>query len=378
MIAGCAQVSPTQPVPQANGIVATEPKLGGADVAYLINQRYRATPSKCFVDKPVYECSGLLLRTVPTGSAGTSFWQLTNDEVTSGVARLSYARADLPPVHPPYPVGFVLADRPTAVGNGQPYELKCGCPPIGGGMPDCAPCPGDPIAVGVSAWDVAAPAKLAVQAVYYDVANIDALGVSFSYARADMLMTRLISGRGDAGMIVREFAAPVQRPLTFRCVYPRDAGTGVPDRCLSAKHPTCASVGVTTPQAWVALFNSGRLCSFDPSAQSVDTSTRTRAAIVESNRFWNEAIIGVWPQNVPEEIPFDAIFYVGDGLGGAQFVQRDYLQTTGRFMPVLHVDLTQTPGARAFTYNPTEQSFTLNGALDAPPPPDTKWQPGPR
>ncbi|MGC7411666.1 hypothetical protein [Pandoraea pneumonica] len=208
--------------------------------------------------------------------------------------------------------------------------------------------------------------------------SINALGVSFSYARADMLMTRLISGRGDAGMIVREFAAPVQRPLTFRCIYPRDAGTGTPDRCLNGHNPTCASLGVTTPQGWITWFNQSLHCNFAPDAQSVDVSTKTRAYIPESNRFWNEAIIGVWPQDVPEEIPFEAIFYVGDGLGGAQFVQRDYLQTTGRFMPLLHVDLTQSPGARAFTYNPTEQSFTLNGALDAPPPPDTKWQPGPR
>ncbi|VVE45495.1 hypothetical protein PIN31009_04345 [Pandoraea iniqua] len=157
--------------------------LSGADVANLINQRYRNTPSKCFVNSPVYECSGVLLRTAPRDGAGGNFWRLSADDAAAGYAELSYARQDLPRVDPPDTVGFVLADRPTAAGDGKPYALVCGCPPVQSPLPPCTPCPANASAAGVSLWNASAPASLAVQAIYYDVAAGGQLAQAVRYQK---------------------------------------------------------------------------------------------------------------------------------------------------------------------------------------------------
>lgn len=441
--------------------------LSGADVAYQINQRYQKTPSKCFVANPVQECSGVLMRPAPT--PGGDLFALSADETANGMARFDFVRRDIETTHLSDSVGFILAPRPEAVGNGKPYDLLCGCPPPGASNPSpCNDCPGQPNTAGVSLWDPAAPEKIAAQAIYYDVDNggqlataleyqrqyfnksgewkpilrvafgaqgtttfgfdatdqldvgyatakalnaryadtrkvcpdgraayfcsgvvirvtgwgtgfkswnpspgsVAANGVSFSYIRADTFVERLFWHGNDAGVIHREFAAPIAHPLEMRCIYTRDVGSTPPDRCYQMTSVLCGEMNIHTAQALVSyLLTTGRLCAFDPSPIPFYVSFEARPLLPQEYKHaWNEAIIAIWPQDIPEQIGIEAFFYMNDDASGTQYVQRDYLSTTGRFMPIVKVDLNATDG-QIFTYDLAAQSFAQSGASALPPVP---------
>ncbi|ODP32483.1 hypothetical protein [Pandoraea sp. ISTKB] len=78
----------------------------------------------------------------------------------------------------------------------------------------------------------------------------------------------------------------------------------------------------------------------------------------------NEIILAAWPQNIPEQIPIEAFFYPSaNAKPGAEYIQQDYMATTGRLMPVLAVDLTSPPGS-IFKYFPEDQTGAMSpGAL---------------
>lgn len=447
--------------------------LSGADVAWLVNQRYQQTPDHCFVDKTAYECSGVLMRTLPAGANG-NFWQTSAAEKASGVARLDYVRRDIATSKLADTAGFIVKDRPTAIGNGdQPYDIVCGCPPPGTASPPCAACPGDPASVGVSAWTPGQTDTIPIEAIFYDVGNggqlsqalvyqqqfydqttrwlpilrvmfgangttafgyderdqlyagdavaadlnrryadtasvcadgrpaydcngvlvritgwgngfhswnpsptaIAKKGVSFAYVRADSLITVLIPSRNDAGMILRELGAPTQTPMAFRCIYPSDGRTdaAASDKCYRFFATFCAGRGITTVASWLNSYNQNNQCAFGPSADEFALSMAVRPHLPAAQiPQWNEVIIGVWPQDVPTQLPIEALFYVGTGTAGAQYIQQDYMATTGRFIPVVKIDLDAAPG-RTFTYNAGEQSISPVGALSAPPEPLRDW-----
>ncbi|VVD78541.1 hypothetical protein [Pandoraea anhela] len=439
--------------------------LSGADIAYVVNQPYQKTPAKCFVNSPVQDCSGVLMRVPP--SIGGDLFALSPTETANGTARLDYVRRDIDPPRLALPVGFILADRPTALGTGQPYDLKCGCPPPGAsGGPPCVECPGQPNSVGVSLWNPAAPDKLAVQAIFYDIGNggqlstaleyqrqyynktrqwlpilqvlfrpnggtsfgyderdqldygyttaailnaryadtrrvcpdgrsayycngvivrttgwgttfkawnpspgsVAAQGVSFSYLRADAGVNVLYWKGNDSGIVMSEFAAPVQHPMVMRCIYSQDASTGIPDRC--SRYVRCKDVGVNS----VATFNAYRMtrgyCVWNVDPESFQLSLEVRPYLSAGYPWpWNEAILAPWPQNAPLEIGIDAFFYMNGSLSGPQYVQRDYMTTTGRFMPIVEINLSANNGGVVFRYDPALQSFALSGPRALPPVP---------
>ncbi|WP_150624103.1 hypothetical protein [Pandoraea captiosa] len=438
--------------------------LSGADVAYLINQRYQSAPSKCFVNSPVQECSGVLMRVPP--SVNGDFWALSPQESVAGVAHFDYVRRDIETSRLDNSVGFILADRPSAAGNGQPYELLCGCPPPGSiGGPPCNDCPGQTHQTGVTLWDTAAPEKLAAQAIFYDVGNagqlataleyqrayfnrtqhwlpilrvmfgpqgttafgyderdqldygyttvanlnaryadtkkvcpggrsgyycsgvvirttgwgtsfkswnpspnsVESNGVSFSFIRADAHVRALYWKPGDAGIIMNEFATPVERPMVMRCIYAQDAGTYLPDRC--AQLAACKDVGVNSVETFVLYMRLHGPCRFDVDPEAFQLSLDVRPFFPGGGASrWNEAILALWPQDVPLQIGIEAFFFMYSDMPGAQFVQRDYMATTGRFMPVVKVDLTAMDG-NVFRYDPEWQSFALYGPSTLPPVP---------
>ncbi|MFJ2993975.1 hypothetical protein [Pandoraea sp. NPDC087047] len=445
--------------------------LSGADTAYLINQRYRATPSKCFVGSPAFECSGVLIRTAPRGDNSGNFWRLGPDDVAAGYATLSYLRIDQPGANPPDSVGFVMTDRPAAASAGQPYELMCGRAPLGQTLP---PCPGDPQAVGVNLWQENAPSALAVQAVYYDVAHggqlaqalryqlqyfdatriwvpilkaslgngaatvfgfderdqlewgyavikdlearyldtrmtcpgntpgyncsgvliritgygttfhswnpsdnsVSRNGVSFSYARSDMKLTTTITG--GPGVIMRELQAPAAHPLEWRCAFPLNASTSSrADSCnTGADYRLCDARGINTAAQWRSAYGASpaSACGLSPTIAQFGVLVELRQTLFSGH---NEVIIASWPQNIPTEISLEALFYpTSDAKAGALYIQQDYMATTGRFMPVLSVNLTQPPGSM-FSYNPLDQTGALQpGAVLAIPGdgrPDPAW-----
>ncbi|AKC71608.1 hypothetical protein MB84_22340 [Pandoraea oxalativorans] len=448
----CTTIAKT-PVPALSDTTSvaasTAPRLEGADVAFTVNRRYAQTPGKCFVSSPAFECSGVLLRPAPPGAITDAFWRIGADEIAAGHARLDYARQDLPAVNLSNPVGFVLADRPSAVGSGQPYTLVCGRAPLGQTLP---PCTGDPDGVGVSLWNVANPAALAVQAVYYDVAHGGQLsqalryqkqyydgtgqwvpiliatigdgtatafgfnerdqlnwgftvardlearhadtrmtcpgntapyncsgvliritgsgdfkswnptelsmtrnGVSFSYARADMALKTTHSG--GPGIIMRELQAPTAHPLTWRCAFPTNGNTNARgDSCPTPNGDArlCDARGILTATQWKNSYgvDSAVACGLSPSASQFAVLQELRQTV---NSEHNEVVIAAWPQNIPEQIPIEAWFYpTADAKPGAVHIQQDYMATTGHFMPVLAVTLTN-PAGSIYVYRVDDQ-----------------------
>ncbi|CAI8730885.1 hypothetical protein EMIT0347P_150001 [Pseudomonas sp. IT-347P] len=184
-------------------------------------------------------------------------------------------------------------------------------------------------------------------------------GVSFTYLRVDAALTKPVFKQG---FIVRESAAPTATLLTVMCAYPFDGATAVPveDTCR-IRSGMCNELGVTDVQAWASRYaaSPGSSCAFniDPAQFQLNIDVRPS---VPNGDGWNEVMIRTWPQNIPLQIPLEAFFYSlnayfdSDGLPQAQFGQRDYFETTGRFLPIVKLELEAADG-RVFSYNPQEQ-----------------------
>lgn len=181
-------------------------------------------------------------------------------------------------------------------------------------------------------------------------------GVSFSYMRADMSISVL----GRAGLIMSELGAPTARRLEWRCSFPQNAGTSAKSNScnLGNDFRLCDARGITTAAQWRATFgtNSNVACGLGPSAAQFAVLVELRRAITTGH---NEVIIAAWPQNIPEQIPIEAFFYQADAeRADAQFIQRDYMGMTGRFMPIVRVTVTNQ-AARIFTYSPDDQTGAM-------------------
>jgi hypothetical protein len=181
-------------------------------------------------------------------------------------------------------------------------------------------------------------------------------GVSFSYGRVDVGFTNLVYNR-PFGFIFKEFSAPTAYSPTLRCSYPYDAGTtGSPDACTF--RGVCDALGVTTLAAWQAQYSSTptRGCAFTATATQFQLSIEVRTLSPNLQQSWNEIMIAAWPQDIPSQLPLEALFYQSGttGLEPAQFIQRDYFQQTRRFLPIVTMTLTATDG-RIFNYDPQEQ-----------------------
>lgn len=168
-------------------------------------------------------------------------------------------------------------------------------------------------------------------------------GVSWSWARADVGMVQIA---GVQGLIFKEAAAPSTFKPVLRCLYPTNAGTsGIPNSCRTY----CDALGVTTVAAYRAY---GHTCSLNMTPAQIQLSNDVRGR----NPAWNELIIGAWAQNIPGQLPLEAIFVVAGsaGLNGARLIQRDFYQQTARILVIVRVNLS---AATPFVYDPADQSM---------------------
>lgn len=181
-------------------------------------------------------------------------------------------------------------------------------------------------------------------------------GVSFSYAREGVAINQLVYSR-PFGFTFKESAAPVVHPATVRCAYPYDAGTsGSPDPCTF--RDACEVLGVNSVALWMARYagNPGRGCAFGgASAAQFQLSMDVRREFPDRSD-WNEIMVAAWPQDIPDQLPLEALFYQSGsaGLPHAQFIQNDYFQQTQRFLPVVAMNLAAADGT-IFTYIPADQ-----------------------
>lgn len=179
-------------------------------------------------------------------------------------------------------------------------------------------------------------------------------GISFSYVGADIGVDELYQNQG---LIFHELGRPSAFAVKFRCAYPHNAQTSLTDYSCRA---TCASENITSVAAWRASrypANPSESCAFGDTPQEIQLN-----ADVRHGYSWtptrNELVFAAWPPGIPSELPIEAFYWVvgTSGLTGARFVQHDYLTVTGRFMPVVRVELTATAGSK-FVYDPADQNY---------------------
>ncbi|MFJ2995797.1 hypothetical protein, partial [Pandoraea sp. NPDC087047] len=191
-------------------------------------------------------------------------------------------------------------------------------------------------------------------------------GVSMTYMRTDAHIFDVAHG-GGVGLIFSPFGAPVQTPLVARCMFPSDGWTDLrADKCGMRSIPQsapCAQLGITTLEAWRANYVATGYdyqCSLGVDKDAFDLSLLARTTFPATppyEEWWNELVVAPWPQDVPEQIPLEAVMYTkesADLRAGARYIQNDYFNQTGRFLPIIKVDIPGHPQA-PFSYTPGDQ-----------------------
>ncbi|MCR8932383.1 MULTISPECIES: hypothetical protein [unclassified Pseudomonas] len=200
-------------------------------------------------------------------------------------------------------------------------------------------------------------------------------GVSFSYLRKDLRMDSLYIGEGQA-FIFKNYDSAIKAAAhvpPVRCAFPTDGATA--NREQSCGHhidypddaESCLAIGVDTLDKWKTHFhqapNDGtryyRQCSLSAEKQQFSIFLKGRNNFQNMNNLdWaNEVIIAAWPRGIPEMLPIEAFVYVSTApaaaKAGAQFMQSDYFNQTGDFLPV--IKLTFAGEDAVFSYHPEDQ-----------------------
>lgn len=417
--------------------------LTGPQTAQLLNQRLAATPTQCVGGTPPHACSGVLMLPMADDHP-QPFWHHDDEAEARGTERFRFLRKDLVAAPLPGKVGYILHDGFTAQAQRKAYEV----------VDDGTAAPGERM---VRNWPEGAPEQLAVQALYYDMADPDSLlraqggqlayfkatgqwlplvrfaagafgfstqeqlysgyqvaarlnaryadtrpcsdgragyycngvfvrtvdmgdysyriwnpspnsekinGVSFSYLRKDVArMEWLVYSKG---YVIRELSAPAATPMELGCMYPEDAATNVaPEQGACTFREACDALGITTVDGWRARYEAQeqhrRSCALGTTPAGLDLLLAIRAAVPRLDQ-WNEAMMRAWPPDVGERLPIEAFvhsdisIYEHSGLADARYIQRDYLEHAGRYLPLLKIDLNAAEG-RLFSYDPEEQGL---------------------
>ncbi len=203
-------------------------------------------------------------------------------------------------------------------------------------------------------------------------------GMSFSFLREDVNFNSLNSGY-DHGFIVYPSAlSPVNsNVLTPLCAFPVSADTQ--SRNAHGCGPTpeypdesipCQEMNITTSSSWYTHYNSvpdndkkTHQCGFTLTTANDFQQVISSISLVENDAFSapNEIMLPTWSQSeTPTNLPLQAFFYTTTtALSLAQEEQQGYYDTTGAFLPVIHLELPQKPGDTAsFIYNESDQVVT--------------------
>ncbi|MCQ2999640.1 hypothetical protein NLO98_07710 [Pseudomonas syringae] len=207
-------------------------------------------------------------------------------------------------------------------------------------------------------------------------------GAGFSYLRSDSKFKRFYSH--SAGFIFfPSLEAPAGKfSVSVLCSFPIDGNTvirGQPGCAHSYAFPVeskpCNTQGITTAEQWYAHYltapanqDSSYICGFDV---SVSMGSAAASAFYQSilamgllgARFsdqYNELVVASWPQNIPLEVPVQAVFYsTAASLESARFFQQDFMTATHLFIPVIKITMPQLPDDEAvFEYSVSDQAVS--------------------
>ncbi|VVD64889.1 hypothetical protein [Pandoraea anhela] len=188
-------------------------------------------------------------------------------------------------------------------------------------------------------------------------------GISFTYLRADAKVGAVATWTGGTGFIMKEFNAPAGHPLTLKCSFPTDAGTGGrSESCFSSATDKrfCDELGVTSYAIWVARYGAGGIglhCPFRPDPAGFQLSITIRRDypnIIMLGYPHNEITLKPWPSDIPGQLPLEAFVVVGSAFAGGRVMQQGYFDATGRFLPIVRVNVTAA-ATQVFTYVPADQ-----------------------
>ncbi|MGH8036959.1 MAG: hypothetical protein ACREPC_01295 [Stenotrophomonas sp.] len=183
---------------------------------------------------------------------------------------------------------------------------------------------------------------------------------AFSYLRFDVRSRFLFRAQGiifrPLGMLT-----PDEYPLILRCIYPKDAGTAN-EKSPCTFRKVCVMEGVTTVDAWLEFVNVHlNSCAFTSAPEQFQLSIDVRPSSTQPHAF-NEAIVGTWPQNIPQRLPLEALFYRNDmegGLEGARFIQRDLLNAMGSTVPIVAYNPKAEREELPFSYREEDQAVEV-------------------
>lgn len=202
-------------------------------------------------------------------------------------------------------------------------------------------------------------------------------GVAFSYLRQDLQMARLYRGE-VTGFVFKslDMAAKADSyPTPVRCSFPFDGAT---DRrymsCgrhdyFAGEGNSCMEMGINTLAKWKVHYHAHdsrqyHQCSLGPEPEqfSIFLKARDNFDHAADLNFPNEIVLAAWPVGIPKQLPLEAFFYVASptGLAGAQYIQKDYFQQTGRYLPVIR--LTIDDHVFNFSYHEGDQGVSSYGS----------------
>lgn len=210
-------------------------------------------------------------------------------------------------------------------------------------------------------------------------------GVSFSYLRADTPMDRLAaSGSSGFTLTPRSYSPAASLPYQVLCAFPTDGDTWTRDTFGCGNNSQTASVekfchqqGVLTAEQWIARYNatSGPAdkryfaqCAFDvrpagreKATDSFHQSLRVMKLMPNRPFPWNEVVLEAWDEKRASELPIQSFFHIKghNGLHNAQFEQRDWHASTGKFVPIIELSLPTSNRPARFTYHQAEQAVPL-------------------
>ncbi|WP_139831524.1 MULTISPECIES: hypothetical protein [unclassified Pseudomonas] len=205
-------------------------------------------------------------------------------------------------------------------------------------------------------------------------------GLSFSYLRRDS-QYRQIDSTYDHGFVFHPILdTPVgKRHIEVLCVFPIDGATFDREnpgcgahRAYPQQSRRCQSQGITTAEQWMAhtvrpgVAQGHYQCSFDVRDQMNDAAADAfyqalRVMTLHQDVAFhsrNELMLATWPQDIPGELPIQALYYTGGGLTSAQYDQQDFYDRSGLRLPIIRIELPQTPAHQArFVFDPADQVF---------------------
>lgn len=168
--------------------------------------------------------------------------------------------------------------------------------------------------------------------------------------------------------------------LNIRCVYPRDAWSTGPDRCVwhqklmgqRLQTPLCQKhvPPVLTAKEWIAAGygNDENQCAFDMAADDTDRAEAWWQMIevrrIEGVHQRNELVAHSWVGDDDRQLPIEAFFYrvdqggaeKADSLASARNDQKEFMKLTGRWVPIVRWDATDTAqGGATFSLRVADQ-----------------------